>query len=79
MSVGGGGAYLNHAIGHEDFGSNLVSATGWGGQVVASGDYGMTRSGRLRAGLTGRYYYLSLFGNTERFLTIGPQITFSFR
>ena len=28
------------------------------GQFVAAGDYGLTRSGRFRVGVTGRYYYI---------------------
>jgi len=55
LTAGGGGAYLNHVIGNAA--SDLVNASGWGGQFVAGGDYALTRSGRFRAGLTARYYY----------------------
>jgi len=78
FSVGGGGAYLNHTIGNDA--SFLTAASGWGGQFVAAGDYGLTRSGRFRAGLTARYYYIPVnpFQNA-RVLTVGPDFTFSFR
>jgi hypothetical protein len=80
LSAGGGGAYMNHTIGHEDLAGGLLGTSGWGGQFVATGDYGLTRSGRLRAGVTGRYYYI-LVGPylTARIFTIGPDFTFSFR
>ena len=80
LSVGGGGAYLNHAIGHEYAPNLLVSTSGWGGQLVASGDYRLTRSGRVHAGLTVRDYYVKIAQYvTARILTVGPDFTFSFR
>lgn len=79
-SLGGGGAYLNHAIGHEYLPGGLLGASGWGGQVVASGDCGLTRSGRLRAGATARFYYIQVGPyRTARIFTLGPDFTFSFR
>lgn len=78
LAAGGGGAYMNHAIGDEA--DSLQSASGWGGQFVAAGDYGLTRSGRLRVGLTARYYYIKVGQyRTGRILTVGPDFTFSFR
>jgi hypothetical protein len=89
FTIGGGGAYLNHTIGNQDGGT--VGFSGWGGQFVASGDYAVTRSGRLRVGLTGRYYlaspkpsvYLGAPGYnpsyTLHIFVLGPAITFSFR
>jgi hypothetical protein len=80
LSAGGGGAYMNHTIGHEFLSGGLVGASGWGGQVVATGDYGLTRSGRIRAGVTGRYYYIHVgLYVTGRIYTVGPDFTFSFR
>ena len=55
VSAGGGGAYLNHAIG--DHGGGTDGFYGWGGQFVVSGGYTVTRSGRLRLGVTARYYF----------------------
>ena len=51
MTVGGGGAYMAHTIGNTG-GGRFTDSRGGGGQFVASGDYSLTRSGRLRAGLT---------------------------
>ena len=65
--------------------------SGWGGQAVATGDYAVTRSGKLRAGLLLRYYFASPkpsenfgppgFNPSEslHLFVVGPQITFSFR
>ena len=80
LSAGGGGAYMNHTIGHIDPGGGLNGASGFGVQAVASADYAITQSGRWRAGGTVRYYYVpvSVF-TTARFLTVGPDFTFSFR
>jgi hypothetical protein len=87
FTVGGGGAYLNHHVGNEDGGA--VGFSGWGGQFVASGEYSLTRSGRLRLGVVARYYIAAPKpsanfgpGNPSdhlRILTIGPAVTFSFR
>jgi hypothetical protein len=80
LSAGGGGAYMDHAIGSQNLAEGLAGASGWGGQWVASGDYGVTRSGRLRVGITGRYYYIAVGPyKTGRILTVGPDFTFSFR
>ena len=80
LSLGGGGAYLKHAIGHENLGEGLVSASGWGGQFVAAGDFALTRSGRWRAGVTARYYYIHVATeSTARIFTVGPEFTVSFR
>jgi hypothetical protein len=85
LTAGGGGAYLNHIVG-DSYGN--VGFFGWGGQFVASGDYAVTRSGRLRLGVTGRYYFASprptpdyyAFANdTLHVFTIGPVLSFSFR
>jgi hypothetical protein len=87
LTVGGGGAYLDHAIGNQAGGA--VGFSGWGGQVVASGDYTVTKSGRLRLGVTARYYFASPkptnFANaagvsdTLHIFVVGPTVTFSFR
>lgn len=89
LTIGGGGAYMDHTIGNT--GGELAGFSGWGGQFVASGDYSLIRSGRLRAGLTARYYAGSpkltdVYGPpgynphaTVHLFTIGPQVTFSFR
>jgi hypothetical protein len=80
LSAGGGGAYFNHAIGNEISAYDLVSLSAWGGQFVAGGDYALTRSGRFRAGLTVRYYYVPVRAEqVARILTVGPDFTFSFR
>jgi hypothetical protein len=90
FTAGGGGAYLNHVVG--DSAGGAVGFSGWGGQFVISGEYAVTRSGRLRLGLTGRYYFasprpsLNLAGpeipipnDSLHLLVIGPQVTWSFR
>jgi hypothetical protein len=81
LSAGGGGAYMNHTISKDVFpDAPLASTTGWGGQLVAAGDYGLTRSGRLRMGVTGRFYYIHVGPFQKgRILTVGPDFTFSFR
>ncbi|SPE42099.1 conserved exported hypothetical protein [Candidatus Sulfopaludibacter sp. SbA3] len=80
LSLGGGGAYMNHTFGTELESGAMAGASGWGGQFVASGDCGLLRSGRLRAGLTARYYYIHVgLYVTGRILTVGPDFTFSFR
>jgi hypothetical protein len=58
LTVGGGGAYLNHTVGNQAAGTP-VGFSGWGGQFVVSGDYAVTRSGRLNIGVTARYYFAS--------------------
>ena len=89
LTIGGGGAYLNHTLGNQAGG--VVGFSGWGGQVVASGDYTLTKSGRLRLGLTARYYFASpkpsvdlaapesTPNDTLHIFVIGPEVTFSFR
>jgi hypothetical protein len=87
FTAGGGGAYLNHYVGIQN--GDVVGFSGWGGQFVASGEYALTRSGRLRLGVTARYYIAApkpsvSFGPGNphdhlRILTIGPAVTFSFR
>jgi hypothetical protein len=89
LTLGGGGAYLNHTIGNQA--GEAVGFAGWGGQFVASGDYGVTRSSRLRLGLMARYYFASPkpsvdFGppgfnpsDTLHIFLVGPEVTFSFR
>jgi hypothetical protein len=88
LTLGGGGAYLNHWIG--DPAGGTLGFSGWGGQFVASGDYAVTKSGRLRAGLTARYYFsrpkpsADLIppynpSDTLHIFVLGPEITFSFR
>jgi hypothetical protein len=80
LSLGGGGAYLNHTVGHENPAEGVVGASRWGAQFVAAGDYGLKHSGRLRAGITGRYYYTNVRRFvTSRIFTVGPDFTFSFR
>jgi len=89
LTLGGGGAYLNHTIGSQ--GGDVMGFAGWGGQFVASGGYGVTRSSRLRLGLIARYYFASpkpsdVYGppgynprDTLHIFVIGPEVTFSFR
>jgi hypothetical protein len=88
VTLGGGGAYLNHTIGTQSV--DVTGFSGWGGQFVASGDYAVTRSGRLRVGLMARYYFASPkptmdFGppgfnphDTLHIFVLGPSVTFSF-
>jgi hypothetical protein len=89
LTVGGGGAYLNHTVGNQNGGT--VGFSGWGGQFVASGDYAMTRSGRFRLGATARYYFASPTPSVNlarpgvnetndalHIFLIGPEVTFSF-
>lgn len=79
LSLGGGGAYLNHTFGNELSSSGLSGTSGWGGQFVAGGDYGLTRSGHFRVGLTARYYYIRIDPyRVSRLITVGPEFTFSF-
>lgn len=59
LSMGGGGAYVIYKVGQEAASSFVYSFSGWGGQFVVSGDYGLTRSGKFRVGFAGRYYYAS--------------------
>lgn len=89
LTIGGGGAYLNHSVGNRA--GDTIGFAGWGGQFAASGDYAVTRSGRLRAGLTARYYFSRPKPSEDLFapfptpddilhiLVIGPEVTFSFR
>jgi hypothetical protein len=92
LSAGGGGAYLKYTVGSHATGAP-DGFSGWGGQVVVSGDYGLTRSGRFRVGVTGRYYYVPARYSLPsglyppgynasapiHILAIGPEFTFSFR
>ncbi len=79
FSVGGGGAYLNHAIGNEFLAGGLASYSGFGAQFVVGGDVALTHSGRLRAGFTARYFYLKHDVNTTtRILAAGPEFAYSF-
>jgi len=79
LSAGGGGAYLNHTFGNPEC-CFQAGASGWGGQAVAAADYALTRSGRLRAGLTARYFYIPVNPYVNaRLFTLGPDFTFSFR
>jgi hypothetical protein len=86
LSAGGGGAYLNHTIGQQALWLT-PGLSGWGGQFVASGDYGVTRSGRFRLGFTMRYFLGTVrytYPNfstpvTSHILTIGPEFIFRFR
>jgi len=89
FTAGGGGAYLNHYVGNLNGGT--IGFSGWGGQFVASGEYAVTRSGRLRLGVTARYYIAApkpsaYYGppgynpsDHVRMIVIGPSVTFSFR
>jgi hypothetical protein len=90
FSAGGGGAYLKYSVGAQGNGAP-DGFSGWGGQFVVSGDYGLTRSGNFRVGVTGRYYYVPAkyslpsgvsgynASTTIHILAIGPEFTFSFR
>jgi hypothetical protein len=87
FTLGGGGAYMNHSIGKN---GEIIGFSGFGGQFVASGDYAVTRSGRLRVGLTARYYFAApksdeTFGpgnfypsDHVHIFVLGPSLTFSF-
>lgn len=89
LTLGDGAAYLNHTIGNQAGGA--VGFYGWGGQFVASGDWRVTRSSRLRLGLIARYYFASpkpseYVGpsgynprDTLHIFVMGPEVTFSFR
>jgi len=83
LTAGGGGAYVNHSIGNESVGG--FGFAGWGGQFVASGDMALTKSGRLRLGVTARYYFAaptaSAFGIQDHLhiFVFGPGVTFSLR
>jgi hypothetical protein len=91
LTIGGGGAYMKHTIGNQSGGAALMEFSAWSGQAVATGDYAVTRSGKLRAGLLLRYYFASPkpspnFGpqgynpsESLHLFVVGPQITFSFR
>jgi len=89
LTIGGGGAYLNHTVGNQTGGT--VGFSGWGGQFVASGAYTLTHSGRLRAGVTARYFFASPQPSENllapwyspsqalHIFVIGPEVIFSFR
>lgn len=79
-SLGGGGAYANHAVGNENLASGLTSDSSWGVQAVAGADFRLTRSGRASLGLQARFYYLpvSTYQN-GRIFTLGPLFTYSWR
>jgi hypothetical protein len=92
LTIGGGAAYLNHSVGNQAGAGATLGFAGWGGQFVASGDYAVTRSGRLRAGLTARYYFAKptpsgnffqpgspILADRLHIFVLGPEITFSFR
>ena len=71
---------MNHTVGNGGYSGAPEGGSGWGGQSVAAGDYGLTRSGRFRVGVTGRYYYIHVGPyRTGRIFTVGPDFTFSFR
>jgi hypothetical protein len=89
LTIGGGGAYLNHTVGNQAGG--VVGFSGWGGQFVASGDCALTRSGRLRLGAMARYYFAAprpsenfeapnnSLTDTLHIFVLGPSVAFSFR
>jgi hypothetical protein len=80
LSVGGGGAYANHAVGSQPYGGGVFSGSAWGAQAVAAGDRAFTRSGRLRLGVQARFYYLDLSRYQKgRLFTIGPIFTVSWK
>lgn len=91
FTMGGGGAYMKYTVGNSSGGAALTGFSGWGGQAVATGDYALTRSGKLRAGLLLRYYFASpkpspILGppgynprDSLHLFVVGPQVTFSFR
>jgi hypothetical protein len=71
---------MNYTVGNGGYSGAPESTSAWGGQFVAAGDYGLTRSGRFRLGVTARYYYLRVGPyRTGRIFTVGPDFTFSFR
>jgi hypothetical protein len=79
LSAGGGGAYLKHVFSSEAVAYGLAGASSWGSQFVGGGDLALTRSGRFRAGITARYYYIELGSSrTGRVFTAGPDFTLSF-
>ncbi len=80
LSAGGGGSYMKYTVGNGGHSGDPEAASGWGGQLVAAADFGLTRSGRFRVGVTGRFYYIHVGPyRTGRFFTVGPDFTFSFR
>ena len=87
ISVGIGGAYLNHRYDQQALSAFESNTSGLGGQAVVSTDYALSDSGRYRLGLTGRFYYINTayksgaytFHGTDRYFTIGTEFTFSFR
>lgn len=91
LTIGGGGAYMKYTVGNPSGGAALTEFSAFGGQAVATGDYAVTRSGKLRAGLLLRYYFASpkpseSFGppgynpsESLHLFAVGPQVTFSFR
>jgi len=88
VSVGVGGAYLNHRYDQQAFSEFESNESGFGGQAVVSTDYALSDSGRYRLGLTARFYYINssfrsgagyTYHGTDRYFTIGTEFTFSFR
>lgn|GEM_PF-2787442 len=89
LTVGGGGAYVNHTVGSPASGS--LGFSGWGGQYVASCDVPLTKSGNVRIGATVRYYVASPkpsydfspagYSQRDAFhaFVLGPEVIFSFR
>lgn len=89
LMVGGGGAYLNYRADPQAAQDFVIPYSGWGGQFVVSGDYGLTRSGKFRLGFAGRYYRASpkvslpfsggtVLSSAVNLLVGGPVFTFSF-
>lgn len=88
ITLGGGGAYLNHTVGNH--GGGIYGFSGLGGQFVGSADYAVTQSGRFRIGATARYYSFSsgpslalgvpyYTAATFHAFVFGPEFSFSFR
>jgi hypothetical protein len=78
LSVGGGGAYLNHHFGTQYLFDTPSNDSVWGAQAVVSVRSALTRSRHILLGVTARYYRFYPQYNKLSFLAVGPDITFAF-
>jgi hypothetical protein len=88
--LGGGGVYLEYAVGNQC--GDLHGFPGLAAGSFAAGDYSFARSGRVRLGLTTRYYVAlpepdlgdratpigSVPRGAARMFVLGPALTFAF-
>lgn len=74
ISLGGGGAYLNHTFGYENPAIGLVGSSKWGAWAGVGAGRSLA-SGRFRLGGNARYYR---FGPHLHIFTLGPEFSITF-